>query len=218
MEWESFFQNYGIKIHNKKQMQDAFTHASYANEQHTGNYERLEFLGDAVLELITSEYFYLNTDLPEGDMSKTRASFVCENALATYAKKIGLNKYIRVGEGQKNNVNDTIIADVFESVLGAIYLDCGFLVAKNYIDEIVLPYVLSGAHFLGDYKSTLQEMVQTDKQSLEYQLISEEGPAHDRTFKVQVVIDGIIYGSGVGKSKKEAEQNAAHDAIEKRAH
>ena len=217
MEWKSFFESYDITINNLEQMQDAFTHASFANEQHTGNYERLEFLGDAVLELITSEYFYLNTDLPEGEMSKTRASFVCENALATYAKKIGLNKYIRVGEGQKSNVNDTIIADVFESVLGAIYLDCGFDVAKKYIDKIVLPYVENDTHFLGDYKSTLQEMVQTDKQSLEYQLLSEEGPAHDRTFTVQVVIDGIIYGTGVGKSKKEAEQNAAHDAIEKRA-
>ena len=217
MEWKSLFESYGITISNYEQMQNAFTHTSYANEQHTGNYERLEFLGDAVLELITSEYFYLNTDLPEGEMSKTRASFVCENALATYAKKIGLNKYIRVGEGQKSNVNDTIIADVFESVLGAIYLDCGFDVAKKYIDKIVLPYVENDTHFLGDYKSTLQEMVQTDKQSLEYQLLSEEGPAHDRTFTVQVVIDGIIYGTGVGKSKKEAEQNAAHDAIEKRA-
>lgn len=217
MEWKSLFESYGITISNYEQMQNAFTHTSYANEQHTGNYERLEFLGDAVLELITSEYFYLNTDLPEGEMSKTRASFVCENALATYAKKIGLNKYIRVGEGQKSNVNDTIIADVFESVLGAIYLDCGFSVAKKYIDEIVLPYIENDTHFLGDYKSTLQEMVQTDKQSLEYQLLSEEGPAHDRTFTVQVVIDGIIYGTGVGKSKKEAEQNAAHDAIEKRA-
>lgn len=217
MEWKNLFESYGITINNYEQMQNAFTHASFANEQHTGNYERLEFLGDAVLELITSEYFYLNTDLPEGEMSKTRASFVCENALATYAKKIGLNKYIRVGEGQKSNINDTIIADVFESVLGAIYLDCGFDAAKKYIDEIVLPYIENDTHFLGDYKSTLQEMVQTDKQSLEYQLLSEEGPAHDRTFKVQVVIDGIIYGTGVGKSKKEAEQNAAHDAIEKRA-
>lgn len=217
MEWKNLFESYGITINNYEQMQNAFTHTSYANEQHTGNYERLEFLGDAVLELITSEYFYLNTDLPEGEMSKTRASFVCENALATYAKKIGLNKYIRVGEGQKSNINDTIIADVFESVLGAIYLDCGFDAAKKYIDEIVLPYIENDTHFLGDYKSTLQEMVQTDKQSLEYQLLSEEGPAHDRTFKVQVVIDGIIYGTGVGKSKKEAEQNAAHDAIEKRA-
>ena len=217
MEWLDFFNSYGITITNTEQMQNAFTHTSYANEQHTGNYERLEFLGDAVLELVTSEYFYLNTDLLEGDMSKIRASFVCENALATYAKKIGLNKYIRVGEGQKSNINDTIIADVFESVLGAIYLECGFDTAKKYVDQIVLPYIQNGAHFLGDYKSTLQEMVQTDRQSLEYQLINEEGPAHDRTFTVQVVIDGIIYGTGTGKSKKEAEQNAAHDAIEKRA-
>ena len=148
-------------------------------------------------------------------MSKKRASFVCESALATYAKEIGLNKYIRVGHGQANNINDTIIADVFESTLGAIYLECGFDVAKKYVDEIVLPYVQKGTIFLSDYKSLLQEMVQTDKKSLEYVIVKEEGPAHDKTFTISVVIDGIVYGTGVGKSKKEAEQHAAYDAYQK---
>ena len=195
----------------------AFTHSSYANEYHTSNYERLEFLGDAVLELITSEYFYLNTNLKEGQMSKIRASFVCENALAVYAKKIGLDKYVLVGKGQKNNVNDTILADVFESVLGAIYLDCGFMVAKRYVDSIILPYIKEDVHFLQDYKSLLQELVQTDRQSLSYELVSESGPAHDKEFVMEVVIDGIVYGRGKGKSKKEAEQKAAYDAYQKRA-
>ncbi len=215
MEFEQLFKKYGIIIKDAKTMQTAFTHSSYSNEQHTKNYERLEFLGDAVLQLITSEYFYLNTDLSEGEMSKKRASFVCETALATYAKEIGLNKYIRVGHGQASNINDTIIADVFESTLGAIYLDCGFSTAKKYVDEIVLPHIKKGEHFLSDYKSLLQEMVQTDKKSLEYIVLKEEGPAHDKTFTTSVVIDGITYGIGVGKSKKEAEQHAAYDAYKK---
>ena len=173
MNFLDFFKKYHIDIKDESRMQTAFTHSSYSNEQHTKNYERLEFLGDAVLQLIMSEYFYLNTHLDEGEMSKKRASFVCEHALATYAKEIGLNKYIRVGHGQQHNVNDTIIADVFESVLGAIYLDCGFETAKRYAEEIILPYVEKDVHFLGDYKSLLQEMVQTDKKSLSYELVSE---------------------------------------------
>ena len=217
MNFEEFFLKYNIKIKNGKQMEAAFTHTSYANEHHLESYERLEFLGDAVLELITSEYFYLNTDLREGDMTKTRASYVCEHALATYAKEIGLNKYIKVGNGQLDNVNDTIIADVFESVLGAIYLDCGFNVAKEYALGIIVPYIKRKEIFLSDYKSALQEMVQTDKESLTYELVREEGPAHDKTFEVNVVIDGIVFGTGIGKSKKEAEQKAACDAYRKRA-
>ncbi len=217
MNFENFFKKYGITIKNKNLMIEAFTHSSYANENHTKSYERLEFLGDAVLEVITSEYFYLNTDLKEGDMTKTRSSYVCEHALATYSKEIGLNKYILVGHGQINNVNDTIIADVFESVLGAIYLSEGFETAKKYCMEIIKPYIESEYHFFSDYKSALQEMVQTDKESLNYVLINEEGPAHDRTFTVNVIIDDIIFGTGTGKSKKEAEQHAARDAYNKRA-
>ena len=217
MDFKEFFKKYKIELKNPELMQIAFTHSSYSNEHHTDNYERLEFLGDAVLELITSEYFYLHTNLKEGDMSKTRASFVCENALATYAKNIGLDKYILVGHGQEGKVNDTILADVFESVLGAIYLDCGFQKAKEYADQIILPYIKEGAHFLGDYKSLLQEMIQTDRKSLSYELVRETGPAHDKTFTVNVIIDGIVYGTGIGKSKKEAEQKAAYDAYQKRA-
>lgn len=212
-----FLEKRNIKMKNPELLEIAFTHSSYSNENHCNNYERLEFLGDAVLELVTSDYFYRETSYKEGDMSKVRASFVCEKALATYAKNLGMDKYIRVGHGQEKNVNDTIIADVFEAVIGAIYLDQGFLIVKDYIDEIIIPYIKSNTNFLGDYKSALQEMVQTNKKSLEYVLIGESGPAHDKKFEVEVKIDGMIYGVGAGKSKKEAEQNAALDAIHKSA-
>jgi len=212
-----FLEKYGIKINNIELLEVALTHSSYSNEHNVENYERLEFLGDAVLQLITSEYFYLNTYLTEGEMSKIRASYVCEQALAEYSKSIGIDKYIRVGHGQQKDLNDTIIADCFESVLGAIYLDQGFEVAKKYVNSVVMPYIENKHMFFGDYKSLLQELVQTDKKSLEYVLINESGPAHDKRFMVEVRIDNIVYGVGSGRSKKEAEQNAAYDAYKKRA-
>lgn len=211
----NFLNKYNIEIKNEELLNTALTHSSYSNEHGGANYERLEFLGDAVLQLITSEYFYKKYDFQEGELSKIRASFVCEEALAQYAKDVGIDKHIKVGNGQIKNINDTIIADTFESVLGAIYLDQGFEVAKKYVLEVLSPYVLEHHVFLGDYKSRLQEMVQTDKKSLEYRLISETGPSHDKTFVFEVVIDGIVYGKGTGKSKKEAEQQAAYNALKK---
>ena len=211
----NFLAKYNIEINNTNLLLIALTHSSYSNEHGGDNYERLEFLGDAVLQLITSEYFYKNYEVKEGELSKIRASFVCESALAQYSKDIGIDKHIRVGNGQIKNINDTIIADCFESVLGAIYLDKGFEVAKKYVLEVLNPYIKEHHTFLGDYKSRLQEMVQTDKKSLEYRLISEIGPSHDKTFTYEVVIDEIVYGTGVGKSKKDAEQQAAKDALEK---
>ncbi|MBE6154167.1 MAG: ribonuclease III [Firmicutes bacterium] len=211
----NFLDKFGIKIDNLDLIEEALTHSSYSNEHNTKNYERLEFLGDAVLQLITSEYFYRNFDAKEGELSKIRASFVCESALAQYSKDVGIDKHIKVGNGQIKNINDTIIADCFESVLGAIYLDKGFEVAKKYVLEVLSPHVNEHHIFLGDYKSRLQEMVQTDKKSLEYRLVSETGPSHDKTFVYEVVIDNIVYGKGIGKSKKEAEQEAAKNALEK---
>ena len=213
----NFLAKYNIKLSNENLLKIALTHSSYSNEHGGENYERLEFLGDAVLQLITSEYFYKKYTYQEGELSKIRASFVCEEALAQYAKDVGIDKHIKVGNGQIRNINDTIIADTFESVLGAIYSDQGFEVARKYALEVLSPYVLEHHVFLGDYKSRLQEMVQTDKKSLEYRLISETGPSHDKTFVFEVVIDGIVYGKGQGKSKKEAEQNAAYDALKKEA-
>lgn len=211
-----FLKKFGITIQNKKLLDAALTHSSYTNEAHDcPNYERLEFLGDAVLEVVTSEYFYLNTDYKEGMMTKLRANYVCEKALATYAKSLGIDKHIRLGHGQMHNLNDTIIADVFEAIVAAIYLDQGYEVAKIFVDAIVIPYIKNEADFNSDYKTKLQEVVQTGKKSLEYVTINEYGEAHNKTFEVVVKIDGITYGKGCGKSKKEAEQMAALDAFKK---
>ncbi len=211
-----FLTDYNIKLKNNDLINVALTHSSYSNEWGGENYERLEFLGDAILEMISSEYFYLNTDLKEGDMSKIRASYVCESALYAYAKKIGLIPYIKLGNGV-NKDNETIIADVFESVLAVIYLELGFETVKKYILDIMVPFIQEKTVFYSDYKSHLQELVQTDKKCLEYRIVNESGPAHDKVFEVAVLVDNIIFGKGSGKSKKEAEQQAAKDAILKSA-
>ncbi len=212
-----FLKDLGIEIKNKELLRVALTHSSYSNEYGGENYERLEFLGDSVLQLIMSEYFFKFTNLSEGDMSKTRASYVCEAALFEYSKKINLIPAIKVGNGLDHTENETIIADIFEAVLAVIYLDKGYEVAKNYIYNIVIPYIERKQVFLSDYKSHLQEMVQTERKSLEYVLINETGPAHDKRFTVNVLVDGIVFGTGTGKSKKEAEQASAKDAIKKAA-
>ena len=209
-----FLADLGITIKNKDLLLTALTHSSYANEENVDSYERLEFLGDAVLELATSEYFYLRSSLKEGDMSKVRASYVCEAALVEYSNKIGLTKHIRTGNKVPNDT-PSIVADCFESVLAVIFLEHGFSVAKKFALSIIVPYVENNVIFIHDNKSYLQEMVQMEKKSLEYVVVSEDGPAHDKTFVVDVIVDGIKFGSGVGKSKKEAEQNAAKDAISK---
>ena len=205
----------GIEIKNKELLKTALTHSSYSNEHNCDNYERLEYLGDAILESVTSEYLYLNTDYSEGEMTKIRANYVCEKALATYSKKLGIDGYIRLGHGQIHNLNDTIIADVFEAVAAAVYLDQGYEVVKKYLQDIIVPFIKEGWDFNTYYKTKLQEAVQTNKKSLEYVLIREYGEAHDKTFEMAVKIDNIIYGKGIGKSKKEAEQNAALDALNK---
>ena len=211
-----FLTDYQIELNENGLINTALTHSSYSNECGGDNYERLEFLGDAILEAVSSEYFFINTSLKEGDMSKMRASYVCESALYEYSKKIGLIPYIKVGNGMDKD-NETIVADVFESVLAVIYLELGFDVVKKYILDIMVPYIKSNTIFYSDYKSFLQELVQTDKKSLEYNIVKEYGPAHDKTFEVEVIVDGMIFGKGIGKSKKEAEQKAAHDAIKKQA-
>lgn len=209
-----FLEDLGINIKNEELLLTALTHSSYANENKCESYERLEFLGDAVLELATSEYFYLHSNFKEGDMSKVRASYVCENALYEYSNEIGLTPNIRVGNGVSNN-QVSIVADCFESVLGVIFLEHGFSVAKKYVLKIIIPYIEKGVQFIHDNKSFLQEMVQMERKTIEYQVTNETGPAHDKTFEVDVFVDGIKFGHGVGKSKKDAEQNAARDAISK---
>ncbi len=212
-----FLDKFNIKINDENLIMMGLTHSSYSNEHDDHDYERLEFLGDAVLQVIISEYFYRNTDLSEGDMSKKRASFVCEHALAQYSNDLGLIPYIRVGKGQQANVNDTIVADIFESTMGAIYLDQGINCVKKIINAIIVPYIKNNTVFLDDYKSMLQELVQTTKKSLEYRVIKETGPSHKKIFEVEVLVGDIKFGVGQGKSKKEAEQNAAFNAYQKQA-
>ena len=209
----NFLEKYGINIKNKKLLLTALTHSSYAHENNCESYERLEFLGDAVLQVIISEYLYKTTKLKEGQMSKERASYVCEDALAYYVKKVGYNDFIRVGNGLQNHVNDTIIADTFESVLAVIFLECGLDACKDYINKVVIPEIEKEEIFFKDYKTALQELVQTSRKSLEYVLTVDK--PHIPLFAVEVTVDNIVLGSGQGRSKKEAEQKAAADALKK---
>ena len=209
----------GIKPNDISLYETAFSHTSYANENNKESYERLEFLGDAVLELLMSDYLYNSFDKPEGDMTKLRAHYVCETALYEYSKKLKLNKYLKLGKGEEESGGrdrKTIVSDIFESFLGAIYLDHGIDKAREFFLDNVIPLINNHEiDFFDDYKSVLQEYVQTDKRSLEYKVIKEEGPAHNRKFSVEVMIDGIVYGKGVSHSKKSAEQAAAKDALAK---
>ena len=211
----NFLKKYNIIPKSIEFYNIAFTHSSYANENKLDyNYERMEFLGDAVLELVVTDY------LKEGDMTKLRASYVCENALYEYAKEIKLSQFIKVGHGEEldgGKRKKAIMADIFEAVIGAIYLDLGYEKAKEFIEDIVFPHIEDNSEYLKDYKSELQELVQMNKKTVEYKIVSETGPSHNKTFNVEVNIDGILYGKGRGKSKKEAEQNAAKKALEKQA-
>ena len=192
------------------------THSSYSNEHGGTCYERLEYLGDAVLEIVCSEYLYKNTNNPEGEMSKLRSLYVCENALYEYSKSINLKDYILLGNGI-DEANKTIIADVFEAVMAVIYLESGLSTVKKLFNSLIVPHIESHDDFLMDYKSLLQESVQTVKKSVTYRLVEESGPAHLKKFKVEVIIDGLVFGVGEGSTKKSAEQQAAKDAYMKRA-
>ena len=198
----------------------AFTHTSYCNENKSStSYERLEFLGDKILDFIVSEYLYKNTEYQEGEMTKLRSHYVCENALYEYSIRLGLNEFLLLGKGEEETGGrnrKAIVADIFEAFMGAIYLDKGLETVKKFIYSNIIPLVESGEiNFFNDYKSILQEYVQTDKRSLEYVVVKEEGPAHNKTFEVVVKIDDIIYGRGSAHSKKEAEQEAAKDVLKK---
>jgi len=211
--------NFGIETQNISLYETALTHTSYANENNVISYERLEFLGDAVLELLMSEYLYGMDKYSEGEMTKLRAHFVCEEALYEYSIKLGIDAYVKLGNGQKENGgahNKAILSDVFEAFLGALFLDKGLDIVKKFWIEYVVPIIESGEiDYFGDYKSLLQEYVQTDQKSLEYVITDESGPAHNKTFTVEVKIDNIVYGVGTANSKKGAEQAAAKNALEK---
>ena len=198
---------------------EAFTHTSYSNENPSfTSYERLDFLGDAILEFIISDYLYKERHLTEGVMTKMRANYVCEEALATYAHDLKFEEDIKLGSGElETGPNNTILADVFEAFVAAMYLDIGFEKTQEMVLKIMLKYITRGVDFLHDYKSTLQELVQTDKKSVVYEIISEEGPAHNRRFECVVKVDGHILGRGIGSSKKASEQEAAKAALAKQA-
>ncbi len=212
----------GYSFKDKSLLLQALTHSSFANEQRinsVGDYERLEFLGDAVLELVSSEFFFHKyPDIPEGKLTKIRSSNVCEPALAYCAREFGLDGYIRLGKGEEQTggrKRDSIVSDVCEALIGAMYLDGGMQVAHDFIHKYILADLENKTLFL-DSKSVLQEMVQaSDHMSLEYKLVDEKGPDHDKEFTVRVYVGGKRFGEGVGKTKKSAEQKAAYEAIMK---
>ena len=218
---DELFEKLNIKPKDITLYKRAFSHSSYANEHPSKqSYERLEFLGDAIVDLVVADYLYENFRETEGEMTKVRASYVCESALYEYSMALGLNHYIQFGHGEidkDDSSKKSVIADVFEALTAAIYLDLGFATARRVVLSIVTPYINENITFFSDYKSALQIAVQTDKRSVEYVLINEEGPSHKKVFTVEVRVEGIIYGRGIANSKKEAEQNAAKEALDKLA-
>lgn len=215
----------GIEFQNQQLITQAFTHSSYVNEHRKERFadnERLEFLGDAVLELGVSQFIYKeNMQMPEGEMTKLRAAIVCEPALYAFAKELHFDQYIRLGKGEEQTGGRTrpaLLADVFEAFLGALYLDQGYETALQFLVTNVFPKISSGAFSHGmDFKSKLQELIQQHKDhSIVYQIAEEKGPSHNKEFVAHVLLNGEkLYGEGSGRTKKEAEQNAAKNAIDK---
>ncbi len=208
------------KFHDRKILRHALTHSSYANEKRMNkldNNERLEFLGDAVLELVTSEYLYnKNPKMPEGDLTKLRARLVCEQTLAACARDINVGDFILLGKGEATTGGSerfSILSDAMEAVIGAIYLDGGFTNAKEFICKYILSDVENKKLFF-DSKTILQEIVQSEfKEQLSYELIKEEGPDHSKQFTVVALVKDTQLGIGVGRTKKAAEQEAAYQSI-----
>ena len=211
----------GYKFQNIRLLKHAITHSSYANENRQGGYtsnERLEFLGDSVLGQITAEYlFRMEPEIPEGNMSKFRSELVCETALYEVAKQLELGRYIRLGKGEDGTggrERPSILADAVEAVIAAIYLDGGYRPAKDFIDRFVLSAEIDYTAPSGDWKTELQELVQrTPDQTIRYELLEESGPDHNKRFTFGVYINGVLSGKGMGRTKKEAEQLAAQDAL-----
>lgn len=213
----------GYRFRNIELMNEALTHSSYANEhkaQHVKYNERLEFLGDAVLSIVVSDYIFQNCpDLPEGGLTKLRASLVCEKSLYEFAKQIDLGKYLVLSKGERNNggaERPSILSDAFEALIAAIYIDGGIQSASMHILSFVIPAIKNQKkQRVKDYKTTLQEIVQQNPgEKLQYVLVDESGPDHNKHFVVEVHLNSNVIGKGGGKSKKEAEQQAAREALE----
>lgn len=218
-ELEKYF---GLDFKDKDLLNLALTHSSYANENNCKSNERLEFIGDAVLDLLMGKYLYTqHKNYDEGDLTKKRAKNVCESALVEYAKECNLKKYLLLGKGEEKSGGRNRVAlqaDAFEALIGAVYIDKGLDETYKIFNKVVLPVSLEDReeNFV-DYKSYLQELVQSDKRTLEYKIIAEDGPSHNKNFTTRVYMDEILMGEGIGKSKKIAEQNAAEMALKKLA-
>ena len=222
-QFKEFAREHKIHYNDIKLYFKAFTHTSYANEHRVESNERLEFVGDAILDFLVGEYLYKTyPQMVEGNLSKLRAKYVCEDANMQYSIKLGLDKLILLGKGEEEQggrKKETVLGDLFEAFLGALYLD------NNRLDDVlkiletyVFPNIEVSNDYHKDYKSTLQELIQSEnRKSVVYKVIKEEGPAHDKTFTVAVYFEATKLGEGVGKNKKEAEQNAAKFALAKLA-
>ncbi|MBO5371616.1 MAG: ribonuclease III [Lachnospiraceae bacterium] len=210
----------GYEFKNPRLLQQALTHSSYANEKHMKKHsdnERLEFLGDAVLEVVSSEFLFLNyPELSEGDLTKFRASLVCEPTLAACTPQLALGDFIRLGKGEDmtgGRTRKSILSDALEAVIGAIYLDGGFTNAKEFILKFILTDIEHKKLFY-DSKTILQELVQGNyEEELNYKLVAESGPDHNKNFSVEARIGEKVYGTGCGQTKKAAEQEAAYQAL-----
>lgn len=208
------FKNIGL-------LENALTHSSYANEVRNGvkSNERLEFLGDSVLSIIVSDYIFKQfKNIPEGELTKLRASLVCEKSLCGFSRELELGKYLKLGKGEDKGggrERDSILADAFEAVLAAIYLDGGMEAAEKHVLRFILPELKqTDDEVFKDYKTALQEIIQRNpEESVTYILTGESGPDHDKVFEVEVHLNSNVIGKGSGKSKKRAEQMAAKQAL-----
>ncbi|HEL2056224.1 TPA: ribonuclease III [Streptococcus suis] len=217
--------DFGIDFSDMSLLETAFTHTSYANEHRLlkiSHNERLEFLGDAVLQLMISKYLYKKyPDRPEGEMSKLRSTFVREESLASFSRACGFDQFLRLGRGEEKSGGrnrDTILGDAFEAFLGALLLDKGEKTVEEFIHKVMIPRLEKGNfERVTDYKTALQEILQVNGEiAITYQVVAESGPAHDKIFEVEVSADQRVIGRGRGRSKKLAEQAAAKNAVEAR--
>lgn len=214
-------QKLGYKFNNINLLKNALTHSSYANEVRNGfsSNERLEFLGDSVLSIVVSDYIYKHyPNMPEGELTKLRASLVCEKSLCAFSRELELGSYLMLGKGEDKGggrERDSILADAFEAVLAAIYLDGGMEPARRHVMNFVLRELKhTDDEVFKDYKTALQEIIQRNpEESVTYILIDESGPDHDKSFTVEVRLNSNVIGKGTGKNKKRAEQMAAKEAL-----
>ncbi len=217
---EELLEKFDIVPNNMDIFEIAFIHGSYSTSHDLDyDYERLEFLGDSVLNLIVSDYIFNKyPKLEEGSLTKIRANYVCQSALIYYSKQLGLDKHIKVNDEEHNITHNEILsisADIFESFLGAIYIDQGMNKAREYLANNIFKYIDENKIFFYDYKSAVKEYGDATEVNVDYETVKEYGVPHDKTFVIRILIDGEPYGQGKGKNKKEAEQLAAQQAIQK---